>query len=752
MGEIPFPGDLLINENPYKTESYLGYNPASFPNKAQGQDVITQMYPWRHFSIEELKKGNLPFWNPHNFSGNPQLANFQTGIFYPFNILYFVLPFNFVWTVLIMLQPILAGIFMYLFLSRGLNLLKFAAFLGGIAFAFSSFMTVWIEYGNIGSTFLWLPLVLLFTKRFSQKITVFNFFLIVFPLTFALLAGFIQVLFYIYVLSFLYFLCLLKFKRPEDWQKKLTIFLTALILPLALSSFQLLPTYEIFKSSTRGFYTLSQFSNLLLPPYYFITAFVPDFFGNPATRNYFISGTYIERVMYPGVSIIFFAFLAIRFIKSLESRFFMLVGSLSLFVATNLPGVKYLYLLPIPVISTTVPTRELSLFIFSIIVLGAMGISYFLSNNKLKTRIPLIFISIYLVLWIIVIVLDLKISIRNLILPSFLAISTVTIFYTSRISKKLSLLALALIVIFDLFYFFNKITPFSPTDFIYPKTPVVSYLKENAGINRFWGYGDAYVKPNFQTFDKTYSPEGNDSLYIKSYGELLVSSANGKLPEVLPRRDANIAPGYGSSDLADNFYRQRILNLLGVKYVLNKSLVEAYDNTFPREKYKLLWQKTPWQIYENKEALPRFFMTSEYKVFKNKSEVLKNIYNKDLDLKKFLLLEEEPLIPVDKNSKGEVKLISYEPNRIIFDTKSDGNNLLFLSDNYYPQWKAVIDGKPSKVLLADYTFRAVSLPKGEHRIEFFYNPLLFLRGLKISVIGLLVLFGIAFWLKKYGKI
>src|SRR4030042_7058017 len=148
IGKIPFPGDLLINENPYKSLSVLGYSPGGYPNKAQGPDVIKLMYPWRYFAIEELKKGDIPFWNPYNFSGNPQMANFQTAIFYPFNILYFIFPFNFAWAIIVMLQPFLAGIFTYLFLLKGLGLKKFSSFIGGLAFAFSSYMVVWMEYGN----------------------------------------------------------------------------------------------------------------------------------------------------------------------------------------------------------------------------------------------------------------------------------------------------------------------------------------------------------------------------------------------------------------------------------------------------------------------------------------------------------------------------------------------------------------------------------------------------------------------------
>lgn len=757
LGKIPFPGDLLVNENPYRTESFQNYSPGSFPTKLQGEDIITQIYPWRYFSLQQLKMGEVPFWNPYNFSGNQQLANFQTGIFYPLNFLYFILPFNTAWTVLIMLSSFLAAFFMFLFLRKSLKLSEYSSFLGAVAFAFSSYMTVWVEYGNIAHTILWLPLVLLFTKRIYQKATALNLVSLVFILTLSILAGYIQGVFYICLISFFYFLFLLKISKPKEKIKKTILFMAAFVLPFLIASFQILPTVHFFLNSTRGQYSIAQISNLLLPIHYWLTGFASDFFGNPAVRNYWIQGTYIERVMYVGVSFLLFAFVAVK-VKIAERKFFLFFAIASLLAASNLPLIKFLYLLPIPVISTTVPTRELSLFIFSMVVLGAIGIDHW-EKNKFKTKIPFIFLLIYaLILMVVIIfwklnVLSYKnfiITLRNLFLPSIFAVSTVIIFYFFP-KKAIGKILLAILVIFDLLYFFSKITPFSKEEFIYPKTAVITYLAENAGINRFWGYGSAYIKPNFQTYDKTYSPEGNDPLYIETYGALLASSSNGKIPDVLPRQDANIAPGYGSQ-LADNFYRKRILDLLGVKYILHQNSTENYDETLPKDKYKLSYTKIPWQIYENKGAFPRFFITNDYRVYKNKSEILKNIYDKNLDLKKVLLLEREPDISIDKDSKGSATLLSYKPNKVVFSTQTSGNSLLFLSDNYSPQWRALIDGKDSKVLIADYSFRAISLPKGVHTVEFFYSSIYLLLGAKISLIALFFLLMFVFWIKKHEKV
>ena len=46
--------------------------------------------------------------------------------------------------------------------------------------------------------------------------------------------------------------------------------------------------------------------------------------------------------------------------------------------------------------------------------------------------------------------------------------------------------------------------------------------------------------------------------------------------------------------------------------------------------------------------------------------------------------------------------------------------LLFLSDAYYPDWQATIDGREAKILRADYAFRAVVVPAGNHEVTFDY--------------------------------
>lgn len=58
----------------------------------------------------------------------------------------------------------------------------------------------------------------------------------------------------------------------------------------------------------------------------------------------------------------------------------------------------------------------------------------------------------------------------------------------------------------------------------------------------------------------------------------------------------------------------------------------------------------------------------------------------------------------------------------------------------YPGWVATIDNEPVPIYRANYTFRAVRVPEGEHRVVFRYRPMSVRYGLIVSGIG-----GVLLW-------
>ncbi|MDP3057630.1 MAG: YfhO family protein [bacterium] len=89
---------------------------------------------------------------------------------------------------------------------------------------------------------------------------------------------------------------------------------------------------------------------------------------------------------------------------------------------------------------------------------------------------------------------------------------------------------------------------------------------------------------------------------------------------------------------------------------------------------------------------------------------------------------------VYNNDKAEI--IEYKPDYIEIKTDSIENGILFLSEIYYPGWEAYVDGVKTEIYQADYMFRSIKLPSGNHTIKFTYNPKIFKTGAAISIISL----------------
>ena len=125
---------------------------------------MLQYLPWRQFARESLRGGFLPLWNPHQFCGTPFIANYQSAVFYPPNLLFWILPAAWAFGFAALGHLFLAGAFAYLYL-RGRGLGRFAACVGGSAFELCGFVVAWLELPTAVNVMVWLPLALHLYER-----------------------------------------------------------------------------------------------------------------------------------------------------------------------------------------------------------------------------------------------------------------------------------------------------------------------------------------------------------------------------------------------------------------------------------------------------------------------------------------------------------------------------------------------------------------------------------------------------------
>ena len=83
---------------------------------AGGGDLVSLLWPNYSYAAQSLHVGRLPFWNPTLFAGSPFAADNQTSLFYPVNLIAFLLAPSLPYTVmewLVIFHFWLAGAAMY---------------------------------------------------------------------------------------------------------------------------------------------------------------------------------------------------------------------------------------------------------------------------------------------------------------------------------------------------------------------------------------------------------------------------------------------------------------------------------------------------------------------------------------------------------------------------------------------------------------------------------------------------------------
>ncbi|MEW6468138.1 MAG: YfhO family protein [Bacteroidota bacterium] len=83
---------------------------------------------------------------------------------------------------------------------------------------------------------------------------------------------------------------------------------------------------------------------------------------------------------------------------------------------------------------------------------------------------------------------------------------------------------------------------------------------------------------------------------------------------------------------------------------------------------------------------------------------------------------------------ASIKLTSYKPNHLIYQSRAGSEQLAVFSEIYYPSgWNVYVDGKPSEYFGVNYVLRAMRVPAGDHTIEFKFEPKTYYAGEKISL-------------------
>ncbi len=423
-GDVFLPAGLLRLVSPWRA---MASSPGTHWN-ALRWDAIGQFYPWRKFAAESIRAGIVPLWNPWQFCGTPFVANSQSAVFYPGNLLFWLMPDPArAFALSAALHLTLAGWFTYLLL-RELGSRSRPALFAGAIFAFSAWQVAWLQLPTFLSTSCWIPLVLLLVRRICRPARAVSRGTsttdgepdsepppaaappepsrvgaacgLAAAVGCMLLAGHLQIAFYGLLAASLWAIghLLTGSAALGERVRGLALLLGASGVGLLLVSPQLLPALELSRQSHRvgkpsaaGYAAYSEYA---LPPHSLATLGLPGLFGSDTDPDDPYWNYYVKRIpggavavrhnaaetaLYIGIIPLFFALLApIQMIASRRRDrvllFFTLLALLAMLVALGSP-VNALFYYGVPGFGQSgSPARCLVLWAFACAVLGGLGL------------------------------------------------------------------------------------------------------------------------------------------------------------------------------------------------------------------------------------------------------------------------------------------------------------------------------------------------------------------------------------------
>jgi len=196
-----------------------------------------------------------------------------------------------------------------------------------------------------------------------------------------------------------------------------------------------------------------------------------------------------------------------------------------------------------------------------------------------------------------------------------------------------------------------------------------------------------------------------------------------------------------------------LINLLNGKYLVvpRGVALQPTDDRFP-----LVGELDNYRIYQNPQVMPWFYTVSRSKMMSDEGQIVEALRSGQVDLKNIALVEED--LSLTLTGDGDVALdqidvLVHDPpaGLIRLRVRSEGARLLVVSENYQSNWSVVVDGQDAQMLRANYIWKGVVLPPGEHVVEFrYYSHMLAWSRMATfsSLLLVLVIFGGEFFRRR----
>ncbi len=733
-----------------------------------GVDITTLNLPLKAFLNNAINNNESPLWNPYTYCGIPFIAQIQPAVFYPLDIIFRILSMPIAMNICVWFHIFLSGIFTYFF-AREFRIGRFGALISGIIFSFNGYQFAHLIGGHttILRTLPWIPAILYCLERSISKRNLFYALAGGILFSTQIFAGFPQITFYTLITIVLYSMC----RGVENIGFSSIIILTGLL----VGAIQILPVIDIMPYTTKCCGASFDYLNVSsFPPLNLLTFIIPEIFGDGMQVRYWGEWYFGEVTGYIGILPLIAITITLCLHRTRLTMLCLAVMLIFLLIAFGgyLPWAKNYYCL-IPGFNIfRCSARAIVIFDLFGAILAGYGIAWIAENPKklrgiLKWLISLNMIYGIMVAWFCLNGIMFWYHIMQLIASSgrvadvpqvfllstgfisdayqgcvygaiksflLLLISTTVLYFWFRqwLSTDLFKSVVIIILVVDLYLFGYKYVQSVPDNNIRLSQKTIEFLKRDNSYYRICML--KFLSNAGQKYGLCQA-DGFESSISKRYNELVNVCNNMPIQTALP--------------LVKFSRWHKLHNLLNIKYIIGPPDIKMINLSHIKQVFSDEYNS----IYQNLTCLPRIFITHGFELHKPK-DVLKRLAEDSFDPLRYVILEEKPnLVFRDMlaNTKegchsGGVsssvdisEILRYSLNEVIVQAELKQPGILVLTDAWYPGWQAYIDGKKTKIYIADYIFRAIELTAGKHQIRFVYQPKSILYGMAISLVTLGVL-------------
>lgn len=737
-----------------------------------GQDSATQFYPWYDYLGERLLDGEIPGWNPYQFGGVPFAADPQSGWMYlPAMLIFTLLPLGSAIPLFIVFHLVMAGGGTYV-LSRLLGVGPGSALVAAVAYEltppiYGRSVCCPAQY-EIGA---WMPVALvgaeLAVRNRVWSWRIIGWAIAGLAVSQALGAWLGQGGYYflLFLASYLGYRTLIApTDRDTGWSRRVLDSLlhgaSVFSIGFGLAAAGILPRLEyIGRSNVAG----GQYGE--------DNAWAAQIGG--VTPSMIFDRMLDPTLYYPGVAVLVLAGMALFLARGKYGvPFFAVLGICAVILATPVDTPLHLLfyaMLPkFEELHRHWPDRVAVVGYLAFAMLVGAAVES-LRSRRPDARLVLVASSVLLLALLVLIVANADIP-KVPVIALFLTLGVIAAVFLpqGRWVQRMLPSMLVTIVAIDLLVAFDGVLALGPyggfhrvdIDEYYAQHGAASFLQERAmeGPGRYIGFDPvhrAVADGQLVLYRYQFASPATTALLVNNRGVMHgIEDAQGYNP-VQPSRFVDYLTAlngrpqeYHDANVYPSGLESPLLDLLNVRYMVipsryadDRSDLRELEQAFPT-----IYADEQVQVLENHDALPRAWIV-HHAQHVDHDDVLDLLASGAVDPRTTALLETTPpeMGMPSTDSISRVTSIDESPEHIRLETQAGAPGLLVLSETFDPGWRAYVDGKEVDILAANYLFRAVPIPAGDHTVVLRYESLPLHQGLAISGFTAAVLLPALIW-------